>query len=153
MISDILKQKKISIRALANSLNIPYTTLYEYVSGKRDFRKMPLEHFIAISNKLNLGLEELIEKWDDEKVTSVDNNFLIDDNEIVKYRLYKRKSWYIIYVKLMNNWMQYRRRYPKYMPKEFEDDYYNSVANELYYNALKEKKWGDFYENDLDASK
>lgn len=49
MIQDILTEKKLNIRQLSLKTGIPYTTLYEYSSGKRDFRQMSLTYFQAIA--------------------------------------------------------------------------------------------------------
>lgn len=143
MIQDILAEKKLNIRKLSIKTGIPYTTLYEYSSGKRDFRQMSLMSFQSIAEALDISMDELWSRWDTPVKTKTDGNFVLEKGTEVYYRLYRRKRDYIMYVKHGMEWIKIQKKYPPKFPEEFYPGYYNITANMAYYNAdLQERLKG-----------
>lgn len=136
MIQDMIKEKKLNIRKLSQLTGMPYTTVYEYVTGKRDYHQMSVGTFQIIAEKLEIPMDVLWEEWDKETQTDISGNYVLEPGTKVLYRLYKRKNDYIMYVRVNENWIRYQKNYPPSLPEAFYPDYYNMTANKIYYDEL-----------------
>ena len=61
MYREILEKRKINLSQLSKISKIPYSTLYELFSGKRNFQKCSMETGYKLSKALNIDLETLYE--------------------------------------------------------------------------------------------
>ena len=148
MIRDIIKREKYNIRTLAAEVDMPYTTLYEYVTGKRDYMRMPVSDFVIIADKLNTSPEHLYTEWDNISRSNVANCFYLSNDTEVLYRYHPHKGFFVLYVKYGPRWERYEHKFPPGLPERFMHDYINLTANEIYRKAYMRE---NHYEDVLDA--
>lgn len=67
MIKDLIKEKNISILDFSKLTGIPYSTLHELVSGKKDIRNCSMEMGYKISKVLDISMEQLYFESEKEK--------------------------------------------------------------------------------------
>ena len=62
LINDVMDQKKISIYKMAKDIDIPYSTLRDVLSGKKDIKNVSFEIGMKIAEYLQLNPQELLEE-------------------------------------------------------------------------------------------
>ena len=138
MIQELIEKKNLSIHSLSKKTGIPYTTLYEYVTGKKDYAQFPIASFLKVANALDMTVEELYRNWCPAKKTDLSGCMYLPPDTEVLYRLFRHKKDYILYIYYDGNWFSYRSRWPKGIPDGNKRelvicDYINMTANRLYY--------------------
>ena len=108
LISEIIKQKNISMYRLSRNCDVPYSTINDICSGKSSIEKCSAETVYKISRELGVSMEELIEPYVNKREnfelfkSSIchelkekgDINFIIDVLESDDIGKYFRMKWY-----------------------------------------------------------
>lgn len=107
-ISDVLKEKNMSIYRLAKESRVPYTTVNDICNGKARMEKCSAGTIYRIAHALDVSMEELLapcflERSSFENFKSTvchrvkelgDLDFIIDTLESQKIRIYYDMKWY-----------------------------------------------------------
>lgn len=56
-----------TISDIAKKSGIPYSTVRDYVSGKRNIKKCNVETFLKLAQTMNVSMDELYKMWIEEK--------------------------------------------------------------------------------------
>lgn len=67
MIKDLIKEKEFSISDLSKLSGVPYSTLHDLVSGKKDIRNCSMDVGYKISKVLDVSMEQLYFESEKEK--------------------------------------------------------------------------------------